>query len=164
MITATVIATGNTANKPATNVRIGARKILFMRHNSFKSKANSSSEATSPGRSAPSATSLPCISRRSGGAGLARSNQIAMDSSCRFCLWSRPERSNDFAVLLSILPEGCLTNLPDSALYGLRRFNQSIQVRENCVISKLYIHKLLEIWLLQNALYGRLSLDGTPGA
>ena len=80
-----------------------------------------------------------------------------MDSSCRFCLWSRPERSNDFAVLVSILPEGCLTNLPDSALYGLRRFNQSIQVRENCVISKSHIHKLLEIRLLQNALYGRLS-------
>jgi hypothetical protein len=29
------------------------------------------------------------------------------------------------------------------------------------VISKLRVHKLLEIKLLQNALYGRLAVDGT---
>src|SRR5215471_6117376 len=51
MITATVTATGKTANKPATNVRIGARKILFMTHNSLKSKASSS--VPSPGNFVP---------------------------------------------------------------------------------------------------------------
>jgi hypothetical protein len=29
-----------------------------------------------------------------------------------------------------------------------------------CVISKLHVHKLLEIKLLQNMSYGRLSVDG----
>jgi hypothetical protein len=29
------------------------------------------------------------------------------------------------------------------------------------VISKLHVHKLLEIKLLQNSLYGRLAVDGT---